>query len=198
MVKLSEAERSGVLRAVERCREDERFGRMVLLSYVTLENIDEVMALVPEPLRGRFREWIDVIADHEVAPLGWEAPLEPALRAGLKQWLRGTGEPLRQPLRIPGGWMVEHHELMQLDPVGLAENAPAWGYYLIEDLLQLREVRRDFLLDAGWYPDGDPAGRFRAVLLQGQDWAHPLRTHETRNLADLVARVEEWLLRPQP
>ncbi len=110
---------------------------------------------------------------------------------------RAPSEPLRQPLRIPGGWVVEHNELRQLEPAVLAEDSRFWSY-LTEDLLQLRNARRDVLVDAGWYPDGDPGGGFRAVLLQGQDWENPLQVCNTRSLSDLVVQIEEWLARPQP
>jgi hypothetical protein len=106
-----------------------------------------------------------------------------------------TANPARQPLRIPGGWTVDHNELMQLEPSLLGAEDPLW-YFLTEDLLQLREIRRGFLLDVGWYPDSKPEGGFRAVLLRNQDWAHPLRTYETRTLSELVQQVEEWLLKP--
>ncbi|MFP2904215.1 hypothetical protein ACLESD_03890 [Pyxidicoccus sp. 3LFB2] len=106
------------------------------------------------------------------------------------------GKPLRQPLRIPGGWSVEHHELVQLEPASLAEDARSWDCFT-EDLLQLREARHDLLLDAGWYPGSEPGGRFRAVLLRGQDWANPLEVYETRRLSELVLRIEDWLVRAQ-
>lgn len=106
-----------------------------------------------------------------------------------------AAEPARQPLRIPGGWNVEHNELRQLEPSQLGAEDPFWCF-LTEDLLQLREVRRGFLLDVGWYPDSTPEGGFRAVLLRDQDWEHPLRTCDTRALSELVQQIEEWLLRP--
>jgi hypothetical protein len=108
-----------------------------------------------------------------------------------------TANPARQPLRIPGGWSVDHNELMQLEPSQLGVEDPLWCF-LTEDLLQLREVRRGWLLDVGWYPDSRPEGAFRAVLIRNQDWAHPLRTYETRVLSELVQQVEQWLLRPVP
>ena len=74
---------------------------------------------------------------------------------------------------------------------------PLWCF-LTEALLQLREVRRGVLLDVGWYPDSNPEGSFRAVLIRNQDWDHPLRTYRTRALSELVQQIEEWLLRPVP
>jgi hypothetical protein len=108
-----------------------------------------------------------------------------------------TANPARQPLRIPGGWNVDFNELMQLDPSQMGAEEPLW-YFLSEDLLQLRERRRGFLLDVGWYPGGTPDGLFRAVLLRNQDWDHPLRSYDTRALPELVQQIEEWLLRPVP
>ena len=101
-----------------------------------------------------------------------------------------------QPFRVPGGWIVEHNELRQLEPSQLGADDPLWCFFT-EDLLQLRAVRRELLLDVGWYPDSDASGSFRAVLLKAQDWDHPLQVCETRTLADLIQRIEEWLLRPE-
>ncbi|HLL05052.1 MAG TPA: hypothetical protein VK539_30985 [Myxococcaceae bacterium] len=106
-----------------------------------------------------------------------------------------TAEPVRQPLRIPGGWNVEHNELRQLEPSQLSEGDPLWGFFT-EDLMQLRAARGGVLLDVGWYPDGDPKGSFQALLIRDQDWDHPLREFEARTLPDLVRQLEEWLLRP--
>jgi hypothetical protein len=108
-----------------------------------------------------------------------------------------TADLIRQPLRIPGGWSVDHNELRQLEPSQLGAEDPLWCFFT-EDLLQLREVHRGFLLDVGWYPDSRPEGHFRAVLIRNQDWAHPLRTYETHALPELVQKIEDWLLRPVP
>ena len=103
--------------------------------------------------------------------------------------------PPRQPLRIPGGWMVEHNELGQMEPDGAADDRQFWICFT-EDLLQLRHPRLGLLLDVGWYPDSSPEGEFRAVLLRGEDWESPVMVCETRRLSVLVESIERWMLWP--
>ena len=108
-----------------------------------------------------------------------------------------TAKLARQPLRIPGGWAVEHNELRQLHPSTLNAGDPLWNY-LVEDLLQVHHVRRKLLLDVGWYPDSQPEGCFQMILLRNKDWDNPLRMFKTKELSELVQQIEEWLLRPVP
>lgn len=72
------------------------------------------------------------------------------------------------PLRIAAGWLVSHNVFVEWRPDRVDS--------LTEDLLQLSSCRRGtaggweidpagFLIDVGWYPDGDPDGTFRVVVV---------------------------------
>jgi hypothetical protein len=79
------------------------------------------------------------------------------------------------PLRVPAGWLVEYNTLVEFGP-----DSPPTGddyrWHHTEDLLQLRsctvvdgawQVDPDgFLVDLGWYPDGEPTGAYRLVVVR--------------------------------
>jgi hypothetical protein len=103
------------------------------------------------------------------------------------------------PLRIPTGWSVRWN--------GLEARRLATGEVEINDSQDLLWVTklpppregyssdrgspwRELHLDAGWYGD-----RFRVVVLD-PDWDHVSARFETADPAELVRRIEEWLIRP--
>ena len=80
-------------------------------------------------------------------------------------------------------WLLEH-----------ADKNPA-DLLLSEDLLQISFGGGQYLLDAGWYGTG-PRGRFSVMLVENQDWEHPLRKEYTREISRLPALLQEcidWL-----
>ncbi|MEE2690242.1 MAG: hypothetical protein VX640_01760 [Pseudomonadota bacterium] len=96
-------------------------------------------------------------------------------------------EPL-QALRIPEGWTVDYNAFCEVD-VG---HPDAWTL-LKESLLQLRHERRNRLLDLGWYPEGEPDGRFVLRTYEGDCAGRQLREDETRKRADIVRVIERTL-----
>ena len=80
-------------------------------------------------------------------------------------------------------WLLEH-----------ADSNPA-DLLLGEDLLQISFCGGQYLLDAGWY-GFDPRGQFGVMLVENQDWEHPLRKEYTREISRLPALLQEcidWL-----
>jgi hypothetical protein len=70
-----------------------------------------------------------------------------------------------------------------------AEGAAADPSSLGEDLYWARQGMMN--LDVGWYPDCDPTGAFKCVLVEdlGDVWGEPISTLRTRD----VAEVRAWL-----
>lgn len=86
------------------------------------------------------------------------------------------------PIRVPAAWKIEHHVLLDEDPefsAGVCAN-------LSEDLLQIR--CRSYVIDAGFYHD-----RYRIMLIQNEDWEHPLRQHDCQHRREVISTVEKWL-----
>ena len=81
------------------------------------------------------------------------------------------------PLRIPAGWTVVTNAFVDIeDPGALTKDEQA--AYLAQDLLQLRAG--NLILDVGWTPDGDPAGRYRLELVEA-GWARTFVRLEHRS-----------------
>lgn len=96
-------------------------------------------------------------------------------------------EPL-QPLRIPEGWTVAYNSFCEVD----VDHPDAWTL-LKESLLQLKHERRGRLLDLGWYPEGEPDGRFVMQLYDGDFTGTLLQKHETQDRAEMVSVIERVL-----
>lgn len=52
--------------------------------------------------------------------------------------------------------------------------------------------KADFVIDLGWYPDEDPAGRYRLVLLGG-GWDDILATVESADRFIIRDTMERWM-----
>jgi len=98
------------------------------------------------------------------------------------------GYPL-QPLRLQTGWAVMYNDFTEYD---MEKHGEGGLSELHEDLLQLWNERASLTLDLGWYPDGDPEGRYVLLLVRGDRWDQPLARFMTRSKTEMVARVERW------
>src|SRR5687768_8372727 len=83
------------------------------------------------------------------------------------------------PLRIPAGWTVVANTFAEID--GAQElSAEEQRAHLAQDLLQLRAG--ELILDLGWVPEGDPAGRYRLELVR-DNWNETLLRLENPDAA---------------
>lgn len=67
---------------------------------------------------------------------------------------------------------------------------------LQKDLIQISFIR-GYMIDIGWYPEHDIAGKFRGVLVQYERWENPIYKIETDNIgeiADWIVEVTECVL----
>ena len=96
-------------------------------------------------------------------------------------------EPL-QALRICEGWTVAYNSFCEVD----IDHPDAWTL-LKESLLLLKHERRNRLLDLGWYPEGEPEGRFVMRLYEGDFTGTLLQQHETKDRAEIVEIIERVL-----
>ena len=101
-------------------------------------------------------------------------------------------------IKLPQGWTITHHQLFDISPDDV-DQASAWYSYFVEDLLQIVNEDHGLLLDIGWYPDSDPGGHFRLVMLpkrsdeskrNSYDWKRPLINFQTRSLNELLQRIQ--------
>ena len=93
-----------------------------------------------------------------------------------------------QPLRIPAGWSVVYHDLRECDPDRGREDE------FREDLLQLVHAASGYLLDVGWYPQGDvEGGEFMVCVVRGDFEDGRVHEFRSRDRLRIVAEVEELL-----
>lgn len=62
-----------------------------------------------------------------------------------------------------------------------------------EDILQITHRHKDIIIDLGWYPDMDPKGNFRLVLIKDKDWQNPIETFETRGVEEVRNKIDDFL-----
>jgi hypothetical protein len=103
----------------------------------------------------------------------------------------------RVPLRIPSGWAVTFNIFWEMDPLmegGKFVNANDFT----QDLLVLERIVPQgsgwpaYILDLGWYPDGDAHGSYRLVL-KDRDADGTLKTFESRDRDEIREKLDAWL-----
>jgi HEAT repeat protein len=98
-----------------------------------------------------------------------------------------SSEPPLQPVEAPPPWQVVYNTLRALEPAELPADDPRWGWFT-EDLLQVVHPS-GLRIDLGWRPDGSPAGAYRLVVVQGDDWSHPVHSATLGSLAEVLSAV---------
>lgn len=110
-------------------------------------------------------------------------------------------------------WHIAAHELFDITPDQAmhysAEDGDEkiWTLYFIQDLLQIKHRQDGRLLDVGWYPDSEPNGAYRLVLLEPlsetgkeggwrYDWRSPIYEFKTRSLDELKSQIERTTVQP--
>jgi hypothetical protein len=108
-----------------------------------------------------------------------------------------------QPLRIPAGWRVVINNFVESADPRLYEGSTRLPNLVFqEDILWMEHHTRDrrIGLDLGWYPEADPTGRFRVVVVELSDdrdkqaasWDTPIASFESRSKAEVIEKVEEF------
>ncbi|WP_013321363.1 hypothetical protein [Gloeothece verrucosa] len=110
-----------------------------------------------------------------------------------------------QQLQIPTGWNVVCHQFYDVEPDSSIFNIQVKGLLneniwelFIEDLLQLQNSQYNLILDLGWYPEGDPNGCYKLILIQHQDWEAPLATYQSKKKDEIVNKINLWLSNINP
>ncbi|MBL8930809.1 MAG: hypothetical protein JNL54_11850 [Kineosporiaceae bacterium] len=139
------------------------------------------------------RDWAVLrAAPHEAWLFGAERP-DPLVGGhvlsgswGAVLGIPAAGEPPHRVLVPPPGWTVSFMNLTQQEPDDLGPGDD-WFWFL-EDIAYYR--RNDGVgVDIGWYPDQNPAGRFRVEHVD-DTWRRLSPSLETRSLDEVVRHVE--------
>ncbi|CAL8895592.1 hypothetical protein MHH54_09175 [Bacillus sp. FSL K6-4563] len=95
-----------------------------------------------------------------------------------------------QPLRIPSGWEISYNSLTELDPALLNKDEHDKWLNFTEDLLQIKNSKKNILLDVGWYPEADPEGVYGLDVVEDFNWENPVTSFETNQKGELIEKVE--------
>lgn len=103
-----------------------------------------------------------------------------------------------QPLIIPTGWLVSWNQFYDLQPYSnlYIEGLPdgdIWELFL-QDLLQLKHINKNLILDLGWIPEADPEGSYHLELVANEDWSNPIFTYESKDKNKIVAQLNNLLI----
>lgn len=111
--------------------------------------------------------------------------------------------PNMQPLRIPGGWTMVFNKFEDIDPETLSVDGKEWLSALNEDILLMtctltrrrngETEKQELAIDLGWYPDGEPDGKFVLQAVLDSDWCDPLMKFSSRSKDEIVKTLEKWL-----
>jgi hypothetical protein len=103
------------------------------------------------------------------------------------------------PLTIPTGWAVIHNSFGDEDPV-VSDGSIINDEFYNEDLLSIEPIqfngtnwvtdRNGYAFDLGWYPEADPEGCYRLILLRG-DWNNIVVQFETKKRHEISQVIKQ-------
>lgn len=96
-----------------------------------------------------------------------------------------------QPLRIPGGWIIDYHNFTEYDREIHGDH---YLFELNEDLLQLslKQESPHLVIDLGWYPSHDATGHYMLFLIKDSHWDLPLAQFVSRSKQEIIEQLEKW------
>lgn len=105
------------------------------------------------------------------------------------------------PLRIPNGWAVITNHFGDEDPI-VRDGHIVNDLYYCEDLLSIESIKHEgglwvnnvdgHAIDLGWYPDSNPEGKYRLVVMR-RDWNNVLVKVESTDRHVIRVAIERCL-----
>ena len=97
-------------------------------------------------------------------------------------------------LSIPSGWNMVINIFYYIKLSEMEKDNKLY-ITLDQDLMYIEKKGRKVTLgiDVGWYPDMDPNGCYRIQVIRNNEWEEPLEKYESRDIDDIIIKVEEFL-----
>lgn len=97
-------------------------------------------------------------------------------------------------LSIPSGWNMVINIFYYIKLSEMEKDNKLY-ITLSQDLMYIEKKGRKVTLgiDVGWYPEMDPDGCYRIEVIRNDEWDKPLEKYESRDIDDIIIKVEEFL-----
>ncbi|MCA0755646.1 hypothetical protein KP806_11325 [Paenibacillus sp. N4] len=104
-------------------------------------------------------------------------------------------------LKLTSDWVVKWNHFYEINTNEFIDESFPCQMDLIEDIVYFINQSRNRMLDLGWYPEGNPKGKYRLVLIemdeeedkQIENWNNPLITFTSRDNIEIKNKVNEIL-----
>ncbi|OAS21567.1 hypothetical protein [Paenibacillus oryzisoli] len=98
------------------------------------------------------------------------------------------------PLCVPTGWKVRFNEFTDIDSDSFVDENHEHVWEFKQDLLQF-VYEENRTLDLGWYPEFNPEGKYKLVLIDSMneiqpDWENPTYVFESRKSKEIIEKIE--------
>ena len=103
------------------------------------------------------------------------------------------------PFKIPSGWAVIYNSFGYEEPIIVNKRIINDEFYN-EDLLSIELIKfngdnwitdeNNYTIDLGWYPEADPNGNYRLVLLK-EDWDNIIVEIESKHHQKIANVIEQ-------
>ncbi|RCW40297.1 hypothetical protein [Paenibacillus prosopidis] len=96
------------------------------------------------------------------------------------------------PLRIPPGWMVNFNQFTEANPDAFKNDDYEYKWEFNEDILQFDHIKNNRTVDLGWYPEFNPKGKYKIVLINSSDpdWQNPIYKFLSRDINEIIEKIE--------
>ena len=104
-------------------------------------------------------------------------------------------------LKIPSLWMVVYNSFYKEETI-IEDNIIVNNLAYKEDILSIEKVKIEderyindtssYCIDLGWYPDSDPNGKYRLVVLKG-DWNNIVEEYQSKSQQEIAELINQLL-----
>ncbi|CAM4525022.1 hypothetical protein FHS16_001104 [Paenibacillus endophyticus] len=104
-------------------------------------------------------------------------------------------------LKLPADWIIKWNQFYEINTNEFIDESFPFQIELQEDIFLFINLSRNRMLDLGWYPEGNPKGKYRLVLIEMdveqdkeiENWNNPLITFTARDNIEIKNKVNEIL-----
>jgi hypothetical protein len=108
-------------------------------------------------------------------------------------------QPKLVPIRVSPGWMIHFNQFTEANPDAFINDDYEYKWEFNEDILQFNHINNKWTLDLGWYPEFNPIGEYKILLIDTSDIdcpdrQNPIYKFNSRDINVIIEKIEYVLM----